>query len=215
MKENIFLRSLYVYIKTFLGGYIRPMRYEQIFNSIHFIKPKKIMEVGVWKGSRGKMMIQIASKYSPVNSIEYFGFDLFETMSKDVYTKEISKMPPKESDVHSYLEDSGAQIHLFAGYTQDTMKDIDQLPKMDFVFIDGGHATETVLSDWQGVQKVMDRDTVVIFDDYWHNRSDGPKVVIDAIDKGVFDVEFLPEVDVFFNKDFGRLVISLVKVARK
>jgi len=215
MKISIVLQTIYAYIKTRLGGYVRPKRYTQIFDEIQKTKPKNIMEVGTWKGTHAKEMIAFAARYNNISTIKYFGFDLFETMTKDVYVHEVSKMPPREKDVREYIESSGAKITLYAGYTENTLRTQDHLPQMDFVFIDGGHSASTVLNDWNSVQKTMHKNTTVIFDDYWHNRTDGPKVVIDAIDKGKFNVEILPIVDVFFNPDFGRLVISLVKVTLK
>jgi len=215
MNLEILLRTILAFIKTKLGVYIRPRRYVQIFSEIERVQPRNIMEVGTWNGVRAKNMIQHASKFCKTAEIQYIGFDLFKTMTKELYAHEISKMPPSREEVFAYLETSGAKINLYAGYTQDTMRMVGSLPKVDFVFIDGGHATDTVLNDWKGVQKVMHDKTVVIFDDYWQNRKDGPKVVIDTIDRNIFNVEILPKIDVFFNPDFGRLVISLVKVTLK
>ena len=209
------LRTISAFIRTHLGRYVKPRRYAQIFDEIDKFKPKNILEVGTWNGNRANQMIARAAKFHNVNEIKYFGFDLFETMSSDIYKHEVSKMPPKKDNVYTNLKTSGAEISLYAGYTKDTMNVLKTLPKMDLIYVDGGHATETVMSDWKMSQEAIGDNTVVIFDDYWHNRSDGPKVVIDNIDRNIFNVELLPEVDVFFNKDFGRLVISLAKVTRK
>ena len=170
------------------------------------------MEIGTWNGVRGKQMIERATLFSPNGTIEYTGFDLFENMTNKMYKQEISKIPPSAHQVRTLLEKTRARITLLVGFTQETMKNMDTFNKVDFVFIDGGHDAETVLNDWIGVEKVMHKDTVVIFDDYWHNRDDGPKKIIDSIDRKKYKVSFLPKVDVFFNPDFGRLVISLVKV---
>lgn len=209
---KILLRTVDAYLRTMLGRYVRPRRYKQIFDEIDRVRPRNIMEVGTWNGSRAVEMIEEASRYQPIESIHYFGYDLFEDLTKELYQYEVSKMPPTQKDVEQKLEKTGAQVSLYRGYTQETMKNTGSLPKMDFVFIDGGHAEDTVRSDWQAVEKTMDKSSVVIFDDYWHNRPDGPKKVIDAIDRAKYNVEILPETDVFFNKDFGRLAISLAKV---
>lgn len=208
-------RTLYVYLKTLLGFYIRPNRYDQIFDEIKINQPKKIMEVGTWNGKRAEEMIRTASKYHSIEQIQYFGFDLFDSMDQDTYKHEVSKIPPSKSEVYNRLSKTGAKINLIEGYTNETMHNIAHLPKMDFIYIDGGHAQETVLNDWNCSKKMMHEKTVVIFDDYWHNRNDGPKVVIDSINRDEYKIEMLPIVDVFFNKDFGRLVISLVKVTKR
>lgn len=215
MPRNILLRTINAYLRTSLGRYVRPLRYRQIFDEIDRIHPKTIVEVGTWNGARAKQMIEDASKYYPVSMIHYIGFDIFEKITKELYTEEVSKMPPTEHEVAALLESTGANITLLAGLTESTMRQVNTLPKADITFIDGGHAAETVSIDWEGIQKIMHKDSVVIFDDYWQNRSDGPKVVIDAIDRSRYNVEILPETDVFFNPDFGRLVISLAKVTLK
>jgi len=205
-------RTCRAFVRSTLGAYIKPLRYQQIFDEIDEVKPKKIMEIGTWNGVRGKQMIERATLFSPNGTIEYTGFDLFENMTNKMYKQEISKIPPSAHQVRTLLEKTRARITLLVGFTQETMKNMDTFNKVDFVFIDGGHDAETVLNDWIGVEKVMHKDTVVIFDDYWHNRDDGPKKIIDSIDRKKYKVSFLPKVDVFFNPDFGRLVISLVKV---
>lgn len=212
---KIILRTITSFIRTSLGVYVRPRRYKQIFDEINIVKPKVIMEVGTWNGVRAEDMIRASSKYNSINDIHYVGFDLFEKMNENSYKQEVSKLPPSESSVRIKLENTGAKITLFSGYTKDTMQLVESFPKPDLVFIDGGHASETVQNDWQGIQKVMHSNTTVIFDDYWYNRQDGPKTVIDKIDRNRYKVEFMPETDVFFNPDFGRLVISLVKVKIK
>lgn len=209
------MRTVLSYFRTIFGMYVPTYRYKQIFKEIESLKPVSIMEIGTWNGERAVQMIRVAMKFRPVSEISYVGFDLFETITKDVYKHEISKIPPFQKVVLNNLSATGANIKLFVGYTEETMKNIDLLLNIDFVFIDGGHAAETVLNDWKGVQKVMNKNTTVIFDDYWHNRHDGPKIVIDDIDRQKYDVEILPEIDVFFNPDFGKLVISLVKVKLK
>jgi len=215
LKVRILLKTILSYLKSNAGVYVKPMRYSQIFEEMYKIRPRKIMEVGTWNGKRAEEMIQVASKFHNVRDIEYFGFDLFDSMDHDTFKHEVSKIPPSKSEVFNRLSKTGAQINLIEGYTNETMKNLDNLPKIDFIYIDGGHAEETVLNDWDGAKKLMHEKTTVIFDDYWHNRSDGPRVVIDSIDRKMYNVKILPAVDVFFNEDFGRLVISLVKVTKK
>ncbi len=153
-------------------------------------------------------MIEVASNFSQIISINYFGYDLFESLTQETYEYEVSKKPPTRNEVDMYLRQTGASINLYAGDTHQTMQNSATLPKMDFVFIDGGHAEETVNNDWRAVEKVMNNKTVVIFDDYWHNRKDGPKVVIDNIDRNKYRVEILPEVDVFFNPRMTAFTMS-------
>lgn len=209
-------RPIYVplaswYYETFKA----PRRYHHLFDTIREIKAKHILEIGVWNGKRAVRMIQEARLAS--SQIKYFGFDLFEDLGVQRYQSELSKMPPTEAQVRSLLVDTKAEIFLYKGNTLETLpKVVGSLPKMDFIFIDGGHSIETIANDWKYLQSCIDERTVVIFDDYWRNREDaGCKSIVDAVDREKYNVEILPEIDVFDNSDFGRLEISFAKITKK
>jgi predicted O-methyltransferase YrrM len=189
-----------------------PSRYQNLYKTIKTIKPKTILEVGTWNGERALKMLQLANKYQP--GVTYYGFDLFEDLSDEKYISELSKKPPRESEVFELLQDAKSDINLFKGDTVLTLKKAStELPKIDFIYIDGGHSVETIQSDWDNIQMLMHEKSVVIFDDYWRNRvEDGCKTVIDAIDRSKYKVEIMPEINVFDNDDFGRLEISYAKV---
>lgn len=191
-------------------------RYDQIFDEIKNNKPKNIMEVGVWTGERARKMITIASRFYSKEQIHYFGFDFFDRMDSETYKKEISKQPPTLSEIKLKLDKTKAHIHLFKGDTTIVLQQEQKnLPEMDLIFIDGGHSLETVASDWLYSSKIVRRGGVVIFDDYWTNRTDGgSKVTVDAIDRSQFKVEILPTVDSFEKTEFGPLVIQLAKATK-
>ena len=193
-----------------------PKRYKHLYKSIKFLKANTLLEIGVWNGDRAKKMIEVAKKYNE-GTIRYYGFDLFEDLSKDQYLKEMSKIPPTKEYVQNKLTLEGVEVHLFSGNTLDTLpKEINEMPTMDFVFIDGGHSNETILNDWIYCSKLIGPKSVVIFDDYWRNRTDGGcKLTVDNIDKTIYKVEILPEIDIFENPDFGHLEISFAKVTLK
>lgn len=193
-----------------------PYRYDQIFTEVKRIRPKNIMEIGVWTGERARKMINIASSFHPKDLIHYYGFDLFEIMDKEKYNSEISKQPPSLSEVQSKLDLTGANIHLYKGDTINTLPELDNnLPYMDFIFIDGGHSLDTIANDWHYASKLMKKGSVAIFDDYWPNRIDaGSKKTVDSIDKNNFIVDILPVTDFFEKTEFGPLTIQLARVVR-
>ncbi len=196
----------------------QPKRYKQLFSEIRKIKAKNIMEVGTWNGNRAVQMIICAQEFvTNKPEIHYFGFDLFESMDKEIHKQEISKWPPTQLEVEEKLEKTGATIHLYQGYTQETLPaQLAVLPKMDFIFIDGGHSFETVENDWNYSKQLMHEQTVVIFDDYWPNRADfgGSKRLVDSLNRNEYSVEIMPVTDRFNNVDFGKLVIQFAKVTK-
>jgi hypothetical protein len=165
------------------------------------------VEIGVWNGRHAEEMIKAAQVHS--SNVEYFGFDLFETIDPDLVD---CKVPSSEATVRARLEGTGAKIHLWKGDTELTLPVfVNTRPYVDFVFIDGGHSVETIASDWENIKKVMGDHTVVLFDDYWNIESAGCKTVIDALDREKYNVEVLPAVDMF-EKDWGTLEIRFAKV---
>lgn len=204
-------------INRLLGRRPKAQRYQYLFQTIKNNRCATIMEIGTWDGERALQMIRLAQKYNTI--VKYYGFDLFEMMNQEIFAKEISKMPPTMSEVEKKLAITGAEVKLYQGFTQDTLpKATENLPTMDFIFIDGGHARATIQSDWDNVQKVIGDTTVVIFDDYWAsgfngNMEDGCRLVVESIDQSKYKVEVLPIMDQF-KKDWGTLKIQFVRVQR-
>src|SRR3989344_6541148 len=129
-------------------------RYYYLFETIRKTRPKNIMEIGTWNGKRAEEMINEAKSFYPVDKIDYYGFDLFEEMTKEMLEKEISKLPPSVEEIRKKLEKTGVKINLFKGNTLEILpKAVHFLPKMDFIFIDGGHSIETIANDWNCVEQ--------------------------------------------------------------
>lgn len=205
------------FIKELLSSRQLPCRYHQILENIDHLKPATIMEIGVLSGDRADEMIRAAAKHRNISDISYYGFDLFEKMDDYKFRKEVSKQPLTIDDIRVKLQRTGADITLYKGDTTQVLPQVwEQLPKMDFIFIDGGHSIETIENDWLYSSKLVGPNSIVIFDDYWQNRADaGAKVTVDSINRNIYNVELLPIVDRFVNREFGPLVIQLAKVTVK
>jgi hypothetical protein len=137
-------------------------RYAQLLDIINEEKPQSICEVGTWNGNNAIRMIQVAAKYYPMHEIEYQGFDLFESMTGEQFTRELSKYGQPIDVVQRRLEATGANIELIAGDTRETIED---MRSADFIFVDGGHSEKTIEND--GVEALRCGKTIV-FDDYYH-----------------------------------------------
>jgi predicted O-methyltransferase YrrM len=193
-----------------------PKRYNYLFETINRKRCRKIMEIGTWNGRRALAMIERAKKFRPAGEIEYYGFDLFELMTEAVNEAELSKKPPAKDEVEKMLSASGAKVNLFRGFTQNVLPEVlDRLPKMDLIFIDGGHSLETITNDWNYASQLMDENTVVIFDDYYFDRNDvGCKRIVEGIDPREYEVKVLSRRD-RFRKPWGVLSINFVRVTRR
>ena len=192
-----------------------PKRYKYLFKIIENNKCKQIMEIGTWNGEHALRMIESAKKYFPAREIVYYGFDLFSSLNNKILLEEFSKLPPPLEIVRKKLEKTGAKVHLYEGNTKEVLpRVIDELPEMDFVFIDGGHSIETIENDWKYVQKVMNEKTVVIFDDYYNREDVGCKRIIESIDRTKYDIKILPLQDKF-RKEWGVLKINFIQISKR
>lgn len=220
---NIDISKLLLYKKRILT--IKPKRYRNLLKIIYGQRCKRIMEIGTCNGIHARQMIETASIFYPINKIEYHGFDLFEDDTKENLKKEFveTHKPPSHEEVKQRLQATGTIIHLYKGYTNNTLSEFldkfDYNKQIDFIFIDGGHSIKTITSDWNYVKKIMSDKTTVIFDDYYSNeesevRGMGCQLLIDKLDRNIYDVEILEPED-NFKKKWGVLRINMVKVKYK
>ncbi|MEM3373688.1 MAG: class I SAM-dependent methyltransferase [Candidatus Woesearchaeota archaeon] len=183
-----------------------------MFQLVEKIKPKNIMDIGVFDGENSIKILEIAKKYHKPSEINYYGFDLFESMDKKTFEKEISKNPLSEKNIYEKLKKTKTNIYLFKGNTLETLpKNYKNLPKMDLIIIDGGHSLETIENDWNYSKKLMHKKTNVLFDDYWNRMNSGCKKLIDSLDRNKYVVKILPIQDIFIKKD-GILKINYALV---
>lgn len=141
---------------------------------------RKLMEIGVADGDNAKNMVETAMKNFPPEKIEYYGFDIFSPSKKPA-------LDPKLNTVKEKLAKTGCHFILFKGDSKETLpKEIDGLPTMDLLFIDGGHDHHTVKSDWEHSKKLMKPHTIVFF----HNANwSGPQKLIQNISREKYIVK--------------------------
>lgn len=215
MEKTVWYESLAKRIPGIQSVYnaIKKRRYAYLYQTIRERRSQRLMEIGLWDGAHALRMIETAKRIHGA-AVEYYGFDLFEEMNQATHSLEASKYPLSQANIQKKLEWTGCAIHLYKGPSQQTLPPlVSQLPKMDLIFIDGGHSLETIESDWRYCQELMHDATVVIFDDYWNRDDVGCKPLVEKIDRMKYNVEILPIQD-RFKKDWGTLTINFVKVTR-
>ena len=200
----------------------RGYHYTRLLEELNKRPITKIMEIGTSCGFTAVEMIRRASmKHGGDESvIEYYGVDLFDAlgpMARDV--EFVGDYLSNKEDAAKYItENTKAQIHLIAGNsTSKTVRDqiMSYWPKMDLIYIDGGHSISTVIADWGLAMAMIDPDGVIIFDDYFSEMPFiGCKTVIDnIIDKNEWGVQISEERDEYAHP-FGHLTTQLVIVKK-
>lgn len=176
-------------------------RYDNLFRIIKERKCKKIVEIGTFNGVHAKQMIETAIESSGRENVEYYGYDLFEDLTNEKLKKELSKRPHKIGSVKNLLDQTDTKFILFKGDSKITLPKTKHLIQgVDFVFIDGGHSKKTIASDWSVIKTIMNKNTIVVFDDYYHSihkEKFGCNEIIDNLDRNIYDIEELYPIDFF------------------
>ena len=141
-------------------------------------KCRKIMEIGVAYGENARTMVIVAIRNFSPEEVEYYGFDLFGGSDDS-----------RVDQVRQKLKETGCKFKLFKGDSVETLlREVKALPKMDLIFIDGGHSYGTVKSDWENSRSLMHNETAVFFHNYDFS---GPKRVVDNISREEYQVKII------------------------
>ena len=115
---NLNFKFLKFWLKYYFSRY---SRYRHIYYTLLCLRPKTILEIGVFKGIRSFEMISLASDLN--SSIKYYGFDLFEKISKKKIKLELSKQPLSKKEIEEKLNGiRNTKVRLISGNTQTTLK---------------------------------------------------------------------------------------------
>ena len=164
-------------------------------NEILKRKPKNFLEIGVFHGVTSRNVCDLLEQIHGKN-FTFTGIDLFTTDSvlikdeiipqtkfsnplKKIYYKYIVRLDPysKES-VEKLLLKHKENINIIKGNSNKVLKEIS-LDKFDYVFLDGGHKYETVLSDLKSLRSIVLNKGVILCDDYDLTYAPGVKKAID------------------------------------
>ena len=150
-------------------------------------------------------MIEAAKIFN--KDIEYYGFDLFEDLTKKELILEYSKQPNSMKEIITYLK-KHAKIKLFKGHTKNTLKKflLHNKNKIDFCFIDGGHAVKTIENDYKYCSKISRKNSLIVFDDYYtlnfpNTNKFGSNKIYNSLNKINKKLKLLPFEDTYYQID--------------
>ena len=167
---------------------------EYFLNEIASKKPKNFLEIGVFHGVTARNVCELLYSIHG-NDFKYVGLDLFaenidnnnevipntkfNNPLKKIYFRYILKQDPYsiESVAH-LLKKFETNTHLIKGNSNHLLKKMD-MSKIDYVFLDGGHAYETVKNDLNYSMSVLQNNGTILCDDYNLSYAPGVKQAID------------------------------------
>ena len=171
---------------------------ELFLNEIASKKPKNFLEIGVFHGVTARNVCELLHSIHG-DEFKYIGLDLFGESAenanevipntkfnnplKRIYFKYILRQDPYSIEAVKYLlKKFNKNIHLIKGNSNLLLKKID-MSKIDYVFLDGGHAYETVKIDLQYSKPVLENNGTILCDDYDLSYAPGVKQAIDEFIK--------------------------------
>jgi hypothetical protein len=180
---------------------------EQFLEEVASKKPKSFLEIGVFHGVTARNVCELL--YSIHKSdFKYVGLDLFgksvensdeiipntkfNNPLKKIYFEYILRKDPYSIEsVSDLLKKFEKNVHLIKGNSNKLLQKID-MSKIDYVFLDGGHAYETVKNDLYYSKAVLYNNGTILCDDYDLSYAPGVKKAIDEfVKKNSFKCEIL------------------------
>ena len=154
---------------------------EFFLEEVKLKKPRNFLEIGVFHGVTARNVCELLYRIHKDN-FKYVGLDLFEENDenksevmpstffsnplKKIYFDYIKKQNPYSKEaVEDLLAKFKENITLIKGNSNLILKKID-MSKIDYVFLDGGHAYETVKNDLECCLEVINTNGTVMCDDY-------------------------------------------------
>ena len=167
---------------------------EEFLNEIASKKPKNFLEIGVFHGVTARNVCELLYSIHK-EDFKYIGVDLFGENAenideiipntkfinplKKIYFEYILRQDPYSIEaVSNLLKKFENNAHLIKGNSNKLLQKID-MSKIDYVFLDGGHAYETVKNDLNYSKPVLDKNGTILCDDYNLSYAPGVKRAID------------------------------------
>ena len=181
--------------------------------------PTSVLEVGVFCGVTSR---NICEKLNILDNGEfkYFGIDLFgknklsnddEIEPKFLINQNFSNPFKKiyynyikrenlnsKNSVEKFLFKFKENIKLIKGDTRIALNEIP-IEEIDFVFLDGGHSYDTVISDLNYLSKKMKKKSKIVCDDF------AGVTKIESVEKAIND--FVEKENIILEKRFNRFAL--------
>ena len=158
-------------------------------------KPKNFLEIGVFHGVTSRNVCDLL-KLIHGNNFKFTGIDIFSTeknLTKDefvpktkfsnplktIYYKYLARLDPYSPEaVNKLLKKYKNNINIIKDNSNSVLPKIIS-KNFDYVFLDGGHKYETVLTDLKFLTEVVKKNGVILCDDYDLTYAPGVKKAID------------------------------------
>ena len=158
---------------------------ELFLDEIQKKNPKTFLEIGVFHGVTARNVCELLYRNHNFE-FKYVGIDIFEQDNKykregvpvyefnnpikNFYFNFIKKQNPYSLEaVNELLQKFKNNIKIIKGNSNEVLKNLTNI-HFDYIFIDGGHAYETVINDLMISKNLLSPSGTILCDDYdlWH-----------------------------------------------
>jgi predicted O-methyltransferase YrrM len=138
-------------------------RYQYLTKFVSENYCNNILEIGT---NRGFTAVELL-KSSLNKNVNYYGIDLFETMTPELFKQEASVETWPMEVVKRKLESLKiGTIKLYTGFSKDVLPLLVGKTTFDLIFVDGGHSYETTMIDIMYSLNLVSPKGVIFIDDY-------------------------------------------------
>lgn len=149
-------------------------RYKYLVDYVSTNFCTNILEIGTNRGFTAKELL-LASINKDIN---YFGIDLFEDITPEIFKKESSiETWPRDMVKEELKSLRIGKIKLYKGFSKSVLPTISLIGKIDMIFIDGGHSFDTIITDIMYSLNLIKPGGVIFIDDYSDELPDVKKAV--------------------------------------
>lgn len=153
---------------------------EELFEKLKLKEQKKIILKALHEGKRGslspyeiKVLAMLVKALNPKNVLEIGTFEgrtalnisLNMGENSKLYTMDLPQEICKDFIVGRLFKNSDKKHKIKQIFADSRYFDFSKLPKMDLIFIDGGHSYEEVLSDTKNAIKILNKNGIILWDD--------------------------------------------------
>jgi len=143
----------------YLSYFSHPKGDRALYREIRRRPVQKILELGLGIGRRAVRMIEVASRYVPLEGIDYAGIDPFEARTASDGPGVTLKM------AHRLLRSTGARIRLVPGEPFVGLANVaNELSNVDLVVISAHQHPQSVAWAWFYLPRLLHRDARVFIE---------------------------------------------------
>lgn len=175
------------------------------------LKPEKILELGTGRGYASLCMARAMNENRETKKdLEIDTIDIVRDDMQQLWLTKDGMQKTTLSELMKKAYPQGMRRIIF--YTGKTSMIKNWNKKYDLVYIDAGHDYVDVKEDWKNVNRLINDNSVIVFDDY-SPKDFGVKKLVDEIDGFnkaliIMDRQIFPDDRKNVVVDYGQVIIS-------